>query len=31
MGRDRYPGHKEGERRIIVRIRPEHIQARGLD
>jgi len=31
LGQDSYPWHKPEERRLIVRIRPEHIQAHGLD
>jgi PPOX class probable F420-dependent enzyme len=31
LGQDEYPWHKPEEDRLIVRIRPEHIQAHGLD
>ena len=31
LGQDVYPWHKPEEQRIIVRIRPEHVQAHGLD
>ena len=31
LGKDVYPWHKPEEQRIIVRIRPEHVQAHGLD
>ena len=31
LGEDVYPWHKPDEQRIIVRIRPEHVQAHGLD
>jgi PPOX class probable F420-dependent enzyme len=31
LGKDEYPWHKPGEDRIIVRIRPEHVRAHGLD
>lgn len=31
LGQDRYPWHKPEERRLIVRIRPEHVEAHGLD
>ena len=31
IGQDSYPWHKPDEQRLIVRIRPEHVQAHGLD
>ena len=31
LGVDSYPGRKEGERRVIVRIKPEHVNSSGLD
>ncbi|HSB37946.1 MAG TPA: PPOX class F420-dependent oxidoreductase [Gaiellaceae bacterium] len=31
LGKDVYPWHKPEERRITVRIRPERVQAHGLD
>ena len=31
LGKDVYPWHKPEEERIIVRIRPERVQAHGLD
>ncbi|HZS23631.1 MAG TPA: PPOX class F420-dependent oxidoreductase [Gaiellaceae bacterium] len=30
-GADRYQNHQPGEERLSVRIRPEHVTARGLD
>jgi PPOX class probable F420-dependent enzyme len=30
LGQDKYPWHKPEEQRLIVRIRPEHIEAHGL-
>ena len=31
IGQDKYPWHKPEEQRLIVRIRPDHVQAHGLD
>ena len=31
LGQDSYPWHKPEEKRLIVRIRPDHVQAHGLD
>ncbi len=31
LGQDSYPWHKPEEQRLIVRIRPDHVQAHGLD
>ena len=31
LGQDSYPWHKPEEQRLIVRIRPEHVQAHGFD
>ena len=31
LGKDEYPWHKPEEQRLIVRIRPDHVQAHGLD
>jgi PPOX class probable F420-dependent enzyme len=31
LGHDRYRSRKPGEQRITVRIRPEHVEAEGLD
>jgi PPOX class probable F420-dependent enzyme len=31
LGVDSYPGRKEGEQRVIVRIKPEHVNSSGLD
>ena len=31
LGEDEYPWRKPDEQRIIVRIRPEHVEAHGLD
>ena len=31
LGEDKYPWHKPEEQRLIVRIRPEHVQAHGFD
>jgi PPOX class probable F420-dependent enzyme len=31
LGQDKYPWHKPEEQRLIVRIRPEHVQAHGFD
>jgi len=31
LGQDSYPWHKPEEQRLIVRIRPDHVQAHGFD
>lgn len=31
LGADSYPFRKEGEQRVIVRIKPEHVNSSGLD
>ena len=31
LGKDSYPWHKPEEQRLIVRIRPDHVQAHGFD
>jgi PPOX class probable F420-dependent enzyme len=31
LGKDAYPWHKPEEQRLVVRIRPEHVHAHGLD
>jgi PPOX class probable F420-dependent enzyme len=31
LGQDSYPWHKPEEQRLIVRIRPDHVRAHGLD
>jgi PPOX class probable F420-dependent enzyme len=31
LNEDKYPWHKPEEKRLIVRIRPEHVQAHGFD
>jgi PPOX class probable F420-dependent enzyme len=31
LGQDSYPWHKPEEKRLIVRIRPDHVQAHGFD
>ena len=31
LGKDEYPWRQEGEQRMTVRIRPEHVDASGLD
>lgn len=31
LGQDRYPWRAEGERRVSVRVRPEHVSATGLE
>jgi PPOX class probable F420-dependent enzyme len=31
LGQDSYPWHKPEEQRLVVRIRPEHVEAHGLD
>jgi hypothetical protein len=30
LGEDKYPWHKSQETRVLVRIHPEHVNARGL-
>jgi PPOX class probable F420-dependent enzyme len=31
LGQDSYPWHKPEEQRLVVRIRPDHVQAHGFD
>jgi len=31
LDKDSYPWHKPDEQRLVVRIRPEHVEAHGLD
>jgi hypothetical protein len=31
LDQEEYPWRKPGEQRLIVRIRPEHVEAHGLD
>jgi len=31
MGADSYPFRQEGEQRVIVKVRPEHISSSGVD